>query len=107
MAHFKLMFPSEFLSCHDLQGHDVTKTIASVSMDELQMTGGRKETKPVVRFSDTEKKLVLNVTNATTIAGLYGPETDAWIGSRITMCPDVTQFAGADVDCIRIRPSVP
>jgi len=77
-----------------------------VTMDELTMSGGRKETRPVIRFSDAEKKLVLNKTNATAIAGMYGNETDAWIGKKITMYPTETQFGSETVDCIRVRKEV-
>ena len=98
-----LMFPSDFVKAADLDGKDVTKTIKAVTMDELTMTGGRKETKPVIRFSDADKKLVLNRTNANIIASMYGNETDNWIGKKITMFPDVTTFGRDTVDCIRIR----
>ena len=101
-----LMFPSDFVKADDLNGKDVTKTIKAVTMDELTMAGGRKETRPVIRFSDAEKKLVLNKTNAVTIAGMYGKETDNWIGKKITMFPTETTFGSDTVDCIRIRKEV-
>lgn len=101
-----LMFPSDFVKAGDLDGKDATKTIKAVTMDELTMSGGRKETRPVIRFSDAEKKLVLNKTNATAIAGMYGNETDAWIGKKITMYPTETQFGSETVDCIRVRKEV-
>ncbi len=50
-----LMFPSDFVKAGDLDGKDATKTIKAVTMDELTMSGGRKETRPVIRFSDAEK----------------------------------------------------
>ncbi len=101
-----LMFPSDFVKADDLNGKDVTKKIKAVTMDELTMAGGRKETRPVVRFSDAEKKLVLNKTNAITISKMYGNETDEWIGKQITMYPTETQFGSETVDCIRIRKEV-
>ncbi len=101
-----LMFPSDFVKADDLNGKDVTKTIKAVTMDELTMAGGRKETRPVVRFSDAEKKLVLNKTNAITISKMYGKETDDWVGKQVTMYPTETQFGSETVDCIRIRNGV-
>ena len=99
----ELMFPSDFVKAADLGGKDVTKTIKSVTIDELTMRGGRKEKKPVIRFSDAEKKLVLNKTNATVIAKMYGNETDNWVGKQITMYPTTTTFGADTTDCIRIR----
>jgi len=101
-----LMFPSDFVKADDLDGKDATKTIKAVTMDELTMAGGRKETKPVIRFSDAEKKLVLNKTNASTIAGMYGNETDNWVGKKITMFPTETTFGSETMSCIRIRKDV-
>ena len=102
----ELMFPSDFVKAADLNGKDVTKTIKSVTIDELTMRGGRKEKKPVIRFQDAEKKLVLNKTNATTIANMYGNATDAWIGKQITMFPTETTIWAETTDCIRIRGEV-
>lgn len=99
----ELMFPSDFVKAADLAGKDVTKTIKSVTIDELTMHGGRKEKKPVIRFTDAEKKLVLNKTNSLIIAKLYGNETDNWVGKKITMYPTTTTFGADTTDCIRIR----
>ena len=101
-----LMFPSDFVKADDLDGRDVTKTIKSVTMDELTMSGGKKKTSPVIRFSDAEKKLVINKTNAKIIAGMYGNETDNWVGKKITMFPTETTFGAETVPCIRIRKEV-
>ena len=48
-----------------------------------------------------------NRTNARTIAELYGPETNDWRGRHITLFPTTTDFRGASVDCIRVRPEAP
>ncbi len=108
--HYKLLFPKDYLGAHDLiaAGKDVTLTIAGVKMETLTLTGGRKEEKPVITFEGTEKKLVMNVTNASIIASIYKtPETDEWIGKRITLYPTTTQFGPDTVECIRIRSRVP
>jgi len=98
-----LMFPSDFVKAEDLDGKDVTKTIKAVNMDELTMAGGKKKTSPVIRFSDSKKKLVLNKTNCVTITKMYGNETDEWIDKKITMFPTETTFGADTVSCIRIR----
>lgn len=103
MADFRLLFPTDYIAAHDLRSKDVTKTIKSVVVEELRLTGGGKEKKPVLTFSDTKKKLVLNKTNAKTIAALYGNDTNTWIGKPITLYPTTTAFGRNTVDCVRIR----
>lgn len=96
-------FPSKYVRACDLQGQDRTLAISSVVMDDV----GDHEPKPVVYFNGTDKGLVLNKTNANVIAGLYGPNTDGWIGQRITLFPTQTDFQGKQVECIRVRMQKP
>lgn len=103
-----LLFPSKYLSADDLRGKDHVVVIDAISpRDELQRQGGKKEYKPVIRFKGRNKALVLNKTNARTIAKLYGNEVTAWIGKAITLYPTRVQFGGSDVDAIRVRPTEP
>jgi hypothetical protein len=99
----ELLFPSKYIRCADLRGKDVTKTIAKVQVDALQMKGGKKEKKPVIYFSDSEKMLVLNKTNAMAIAKYLGPETDAWAGKQVTLMPAKDRMGPDIVDCVRIK----
>jgi hypothetical protein len=102
------MYDKEFLYAYDLQGRDVTVVIAKVTQGKLVGTGGKSSKKPVVYFKGKEKGLGLCITNARTIAAIYGGfEVDKWIGKAITLFPTTTTFGGATVDCIRIRPNKP
>lgn len=103
----ELMFPSEYLSAVEFKGRDVTLTIDSVKIKQLQMKGGKTEDKPVIAFKETKKSLVCNKTNADSIAEMYGTEATAWIGKRVTFYPTKTQCGRATVDCIRVREKVP
>jgi len=85
----------------DLAGRDVTVTIANVLFREFD-DGNKIE----LQFSETDKKLILNVTNARTIADMYGDNTDGWAGRPITLFPTTTDFSGKRVACIRIREAV-
>ena len=114
--HVSLMFPMEYLCAADLQGRDVTLTIHSLSQDQLRVENGTED-KWILRFAEMEarhrkdpneiaKKLVLNKTNAKTIAKLLGNETDGWKGQPITMYPTTCKAFGEVVDCIRVRSTV-
>ena len=107
MLDGKLMFPTQYLASEEFLEKDVTLTIKGVKIDNLQMSDGGTEDKPVVMFEKTDKKLVLNKTNATTIAKLYGSEARGWAGKAITLYPTECQAFGKTVDCIRIRSKAP
>ena len=54
-----------------------------------------------------DKGLCLNKTNAGTIADLYGPETDAWIGRQIRLFATEVPFGAEQVLAIRVRMRAP
>ncbi len=109
MPHWKSMTDRDWLFAFDLKGKDVTLTIEKVEGGSVTGTGGKKSRKPIVHFREgAEKKpLALAVTNCKIIAKMYGDDTDAWVGKRVTLYPTTTTFAGEVVDCIRIRPTQP
>lgn len=105
---YRKMFDREFIFSYDLDGRDVTLTIAKVVAGELTGTGGKKTKKPIVFFEGKDRGLGLCKTNAKTIATLYGTsDTREWVGKRITIYPTKTMFGGNEVDCIRVRPTIP
>ena len=100
------MFPSKYVAAADLQERDVDVVITACGLEEMQ----DKEVCPVLYFAGRKKGMVLNKTNATTIANLYGDETDGWVGKPITLFATQTEFGGKAVACIRVRihaPSAP
>ena len=115
--HFELMYPSRYLKVADLRERDVTLTIdptRKIRREELTGQNGKKDKKPILYFAECrekaaksgeeEKRMVLNITNARTIATLYNePEMDNWGGFRITLYPG--QHNGKP--CIRVRDTMP
>jgi hypothetical protein len=100
------LFPSKYVKACDLNGKTVTLTIAKLVIEELGH-GAEKERKPVLYFQKATKGLVLNRTNAKTIAGLYGDESDDWLGKRISIYPTRIRAFGAMQDTIRVREEIP
>ena len=107
MLDGKLMFPNEYLAAEDFGGKDVTLTIREVEFGDLKMTDDTTKRKPVVHFEKTDKKFVLNKTNATEIAKLHGGEARGWAGKKITLYPTTCQAFRKTVDCIRVRSKLP
>ena len=100
------LFPSKYVKAADLNGKTVTLTIAKLVVEELGH-GTEKERKPVLYFQKATKGLVLNRTNAMTIAGLYGDESDDWEGKRISIYPTRIRAFGSMQDTIRVREEIP
>ena len=104
-------FDKEFIGFWDLGGKDVTITIASVKVGKLRKPNtepdAKKDKKPILFFKGTDKGMILNATNAATLASLYGNKPAEWVGKRVTLYATTTSAFGKMVDCIRIRTKVP
>ena len=95
-------FPSKYLTAADLpeEGSKVV-TVEKIGLEEV---GRDKETKPIIYFAEFNKALVLNVTNARTIARALGSEDfDDWIGQRIALYRTEVQYGGDMVEGIRVK----
>jgi hypothetical protein len=106
MPHIETMFDNDYIKAFDLAGKDVTVLIERVEAGEVS-NRTKKAKKPLLYVKGQQKPLVLNKTNAKVICQLYGKETDAWIGKRITIYPTTVDFGGETVEAIRVRPKVP
>ena len=97
-------FPSKYVRAADLpDGKFITVTIDRVETDNVAGNGEPEECKPILFFAGKEKGLVLNKTNANTIAGAYGQETDDWLGKPVLIYATETQYGGKMVPCVRVK----
>lgn len=94
-------FPSNYLKASDLNGKDVVLTIKGAEIESLG-SPSNPDRKLVLRLNGTEKGFVLNKTNATTISGLYGDDTDNWIGKKIIVGAREVEFQGKMVMSLRV-----
>lgn len=107
MADFRTFFDKEFLGSWDLKGRDVTVTIREVKSGRIKGESGREASKAIIFFEKADKAMVCNVTNARTVAAMYGNDTVKWIGKKITLYGTTTQMGPETKECIRIRPTIP
>lgn len=92
------LYPSKFLKSSDIKGTEPTYVIASLEVEEVG--DGRK---PVLYFQNEEKGMVLNRTNADTIAQFMGENTDDWLGREITVCVMRVQGPNGMTDGLRVK----
>lgn len=102
MPSFKKLFPGKYLKAADLDGEDRPLVIERLVVEWIGQ-GADAEEKPVLFFEGEDQGLVLNVTNAATIAELHGEDTDDWPGRTIVLYPTRVQFGAKVVDAIRVR----
>jgi hypothetical protein len=102
-----LMFPSEYVAAEDLQGKDVALTIAKVEKATLRTNDKKTKDAFLIHFDRARKPLVLNKTNARTIAQLHGTQAEKWVGKRVALYPTTCDAFGQTTTCIRIRDRIP
>ena len=96
------MFPSNYMKKEDVP-FPTTVVIKSVTQDEIKGDDG-KELKAVLSFVGSLKPMILNKSNATSIADVYGEETSAWPGKTIEIYTDPSiMFQGKRVGGVRVR----
>lgn len=106
MPKLKDMFPSKYLKASDF---DETGSVLTIERIKEESIGAGKDAdeKWVLYFEENDKGLVLNKTNTNIIAGMYGDDTDDWIGKLVTLYATETSFQGEQVECIRIKKKPP
>ena len=92
-------YPSNYLTAGDLNGQP--RRFIMERLEEVKMRDGTN--KPGLYFRGEPKALLLNKTNASNIAAVYGDETAGWWGRELVLFPAIVDFQGRSVDAIRVR----
>jgi len=99
---------SEWLSGIDLGGRTVTVEITGVEEVTVpEPRTGKAIRKVAVGFRGARKRLLLNATNAKTLAKLFGLETDAWAGKRVLLAPETVRAFGGEHCVVRVAGAAP
>jgi len=94
---------SDYIKAADLQaGKKYLLTISEISETEFEQDG-KKHRKLTLSFSQAEKKLPLNKTNALVIAGVLGNDAELWKGKGIYIYATKVQFGDKMVDAVRVE----
>ena len=104
MVDINQVYSGAWLKASDLLGRDHKLTIESADIHEFKNKDGTTKKQLVLSFVGKQKRLGLNITNASTIAkNLDSTESAAWIGKQITLYPTTDRLGHEMVDCIRVR----
>ena len=103
-ASYDDVYKARWLKSDDLPDEDLILTIKDVNDEEV---GEDREVKFILSFRELEKELILNKTNARTLADRFGKDPSTWIGKRIALYSSEVSFAGKMTLAIRIRMKAP
>jgi hypothetical protein len=104
MSDFDELYGSKYLSATDLKA-PVTATIDRIDEEEFTRPGERPRKKAVAYFKNASKPMVLNKTNANTLAAAFGKPFAGWVGKRVTLRAEPTVFAGKPTLGLRLFPT--
>jgi hypothetical protein len=94
----------KYLSGRDLNGETVRGRITDASMEELRERDGGTKRRVVIIVSGVVKPIVLNKTNAKTIAEVLGKNGSAWIGAAVEVSTIETSM-GAGLKVRVLKPA--
>jgi hypothetical protein len=96
-------FTGKYLAAADIPaGREVTVTIEAVSMVDVELEAGGVQSRALVAMRAAKKGWLLNRTNAELISAMFGYETAAWAGKRVTIGRAKVKFGRDTVDGIRV-----
>jgi hypothetical protein len=112
---YRAFFESHILRVWHLQGkqrlfriHRVTCLTSTIVDKGVRKTSRQPKLELATRDGElVPLPLLLNKTNAKTIAQLYGKRPKDWEGKWIQLYPTTTEIGGETRDCIRVRNQIP
>jgi hypothetical protein len=95
--------------CDFLPGEEKTVTIATIATNEITGTGGEVSNKPVMRFVEQVKPLIVNTTNFKMMQRLFQSRfIEDWIGKQVILYGDPSIKFGRDVvGGVRVKAELP
>lgn len=109
MTEFDEIYGSKYLSVNDLNGGVIRAKIAQVDVKELREQDGTMRKKYILTLHNQQKQLILNKTNAKTIAMAVGPDRHLWLNLGIELSSVMTGLGkpGLSVRVIRAQKPAP
>ncbi len=109
LTHWKKEFNPDFLGSWSLDGgEDIVLTIKKTGRTKVKSQQNPKgEDCFAAWFKETDKPMILNVTNCRIIGKLYSNYIETWIGKKIQLYVKEVSAFGEVVEALRIKEVVP
>jgi hypothetical protein len=101
---FDDLYGSNYLAATDLK-KPITTVIEQVEQEDFARQGEKKKMKAVLYLRGLKKPVIVNKTNALTLATAFGKDFDEWIDQRVEIKAEPTTFAGKPTKGIRLYPA--
>lgn len=103
MAKWQTMYSADYINAAEIpEGKQWTLTITGVKGATLEDEKGKRSGKAVVSFREMDRGLVLAKTNAILIAAMFGEDTEAWKGKRITIHAEMVKVGPDTAPGVRV-----
>lgn len=99
------LYPTKYIKAEDLRGREYLMTIRAVIMEKVD--DKTNKIAPVIYFTQGQKGLVCNKTNAYAIGSWYGENTDYWPGKQVVLFAAYVDFQGKQTLGLRIKQPTP
>lgn len=104
MTHWKQNFNYNYTGAYELQpGEERLLTILRTAHEEVPDQSGKKQDCFVAYFKESSKPMILNKTNCKTIAKIYSPFVENWVGKQIIVKAETVKAFGEMVDALRVK----
>lgn len=100
----KLLNPGNYYSAADFTG-EPTVEIVDVKLEDVEDEKNKVKRKGSITLKGIDKPWLCNVTNTKCLVAMFGDETDAWRGKRVTLVPERVMSFGEWVLGVRIKGS--
>jgi hypothetical protein len=103
--NFDDIYGSKYFSVPDLGGGNLRVKIGKVDVADLREKDGTTRKKYVLFFNGQEKAMVLNKTNAMTLAGAFGKNRADWVNQGIELYSEMTGLGkpGLRIRALRVQ----
>jgi hypothetical protein len=90
MTGFDDMYGSKYLSASDLGGNTLRVKIGKVEVADLRQQDGTTQKKYALLLAGQDKAMVVNKTNAMTLANAFGKNPTGWVNQGIEIYSEMT-----------------
>jgi len=109
LTHWKKLRNPDYLGAYALQpNEELILTIKKAGVETILGVEGKKEDELVIHFTEDYKPMIVNATNAKTIAKVHKtPYVEQWIGKQIQIYARRIRAFGEDMEALRVRDFIP